>query len=58
MFRSITCLSSDLVNGPVAVCIRQILPSKGVHLSLDNDLAGDKVVIYPLVTDTPCIDKS
>ena len=47
-------LSSDLVNGPVAVGIRQTLPFKGVHLLLGNDLAGDKVVVNPLVTDTPC----
>ena len=41
-------LSSDLVNGPVAVGIRLTLPFKGVHLLLGNDLAGDKVVVYPL----------
>ena len=51
-------LSSDLVNGPVAVGIRQTLHFKGVHLLLGNDLAGDKVVVNPLVTDTPCIDQS
>ena len=49
-------LSSDLVKGPVAVGIRQTLPFKGVHLLLGNDLAGDKVVVNPLVTDTPCMD--
>ena len=38
-------LSSDLVNGPVAVGIRQTLPFKGVNLLLGNDLAGDKVVV-------------
>ena len=51
-------LSSDLVNGPVAVGIRQALPFKGVHLLLGNDLARDKVVVNPLVTDTPCMDQS
>ena len=51
-------LSSDLVNGPVAIGIRQTLPFKGVHLLLGNDLAGDKVVVNPLVADTPCIDQS
>ena len=51
-------LSSDLVKGPVAVGIRQTLPFKGVHLLLGNDLAGDKVVVNPLVTDTPFIDQS
>ena len=47
-----------LVNGPVAVGIRQTLHFKGVHLLLGNDLAGDKVVVNPLITDTPCIDQS
>ena len=51
-------LSSDLVNGPVAVGIRQTLPFKGVHLLLGNDLAGDKVVVNPLVTGMPCMDQS
>ena len=49
-------LSSDLVNSPVAVGIRQTLPFKGVHLLIGNDLAGDKVVVNPHVTDTPCMD--
>ena len=49
-------LSSDLVNGPVAVGIRQTLPFKGDHLLLGNALAGDKVVVNSLVTDTPCMD--
>ena len=51
-------LSSDLVKGPVAVGIRQTIPFKGVHLLLGNDLAGDKVVVNPLVTDMPCMDQS
>ena len=51
-------LSSDLVNGPVYVGIRQTLPFKGVHLLLSNDLVGDKVVVNLLVTDTPCMDQS
>ena len=50
--------SSDLVKGPVAVGIRQTLPFKGVYLFLGNYLAGDKVVVNPLVTDTPCMDQS
>ena len=50
-------LSSDLVTGLVAVGIRPSLPFKGVHLLLGNDLAGDKVVVNPLLTNTPCIDQ-
>ena len=45
-------LSSDLVTGLVAVGIR---PS--FHLLLGNDLAGDKVVVDPLLTSTPCVDQ-
>ena len=51
-------LFSDLVTGPVTVGIRPFLPFKGVHLLLGNDLAGDKVVVNPLVTDTPNIDQT
>ena len=51
-------LSSDLVNGPVAVGIQQTLPFKGVRLLLSNDLAGDEVVVNPHVADMPCMDQS
>ena len=37
--------------------IRPSLPFKGVHLLLGNDLAGDKVVVNPLLTSTPCVDQ-
>ena len=50
-------LSSDLVTGHVAVGIRPSLPFKGVHLLLGDDLAGDKVVVDPLLTRTPCVDQ-
>ena len=30
---------------------------KGVHLLLGNDLAADKVVVNPLLTNIPCIDQ-
>ena len=46
-------LSSDLVTGPVAVGIRPSLPFKGIHLLLGNDLVGDKVVVNPLLINTP-----
>ena len=50
-------LSSDLVTGLVAVGIQPSLPFKGVHLLLGNDLAGDKVVVNPLLTTIPCLDQ-
>ena len=51
-------LSSDLVKGPVTVGNRQTLPFNEVHLLLGDDVAGDKVVVNTLVTDTPCMDQS
>ena len=51
-------LSSSLVSGPVTLGIRPSLPFEGVHLLLGNDLAGDKVVINPLVTENPCFDRT
>ena len=51
-------LSSDLVTGLVVIGITPSLPFKGVHLLLGNDLAGDKVVVNPLVTVTPNIGQT
>ena len=51
-------LSSDLVTGLVVIGITPSLPFKGVHVLLGNDLAGDKVVVNPLVTDTPNIGQT
>ena len=45
------------MTGLVAVGIRPSLSFKGVHLLLGNDLAGDKVVVNPLLTNIPCIDQ-
>ena len=50
--------SSDLVTGLVVIGTTPSLPFKGVHLLLGNDLAGDKVVVNPLVTDTPNISQT
>ena len=50
-------MCSDIVSGPVAVGISISLPFKGVHLLLGNDLAGDKVVVNPLLINTPCEDQ-
>ena len=50
-------MSSDLFTGLVAVVIRPFLPFKVVHLLLGNDLAGNMVVVDPLLTSTPCVDQ-
>ena len=51
-------LKSDFVNGPVTVGVMSSLPVSGVHLLVGNDLAGDKVVVNPLVTANPCLDQT
>ena len=48
-------LSSNHVNGPDTVGIQSSLYVNGIDFLLGNDLAGDKVIVNPLVTDTPCI---
>lgn len=50
-------LSSDLVSGPVTVGLGSSLPFEGVQLLLGNDLAGDKVITNPIVTDVPCVEQ-
>ena len=42
----------------MVIGITPSLPFKGVHLLLGNDLAGDKVVVNPVVTDTPNIGQT
>ena len=49
-------LKSDFVNGPVTVGVTHSLLVSGVHFFLGNDLAGDKVVVNPLVTANPSLD--
>ena len=51
-------LSSKLISGPVTLGIRPCLPFEGIHLLLGNDLAGDKVIVNPLVTDKPRLDQN
>ena len=46
-------LKSDLVSGPVTVGARPSLPIEGMHLILGNDLAGDKVLVNPVMTEKP-----
>ena len=46
-------LKSDLVSRTVTVGARPSLPIGGVHLILGNDLAGDKVVVNPVMTEKP-----
>ena len=47
-------LKSDLVSGKVKVGVRPSLPVKGVSIILGNDLAGERVVPSPVVSERPC----
>ena len=47
-------LKSDLVSGYVTVGICPNLPVKGVSLLLGNDLAGDRVMADPCMSNLPC----
>ena len=49
-------LKSDFVCGSVTVGVRPTLPIEGVSLLLGNDLAGDKVIVNPIVSDKPCFE--
>ena len=49
-------LSLSVVTGSVVVGLRSSLPFKGIQLLLGNDLAGDKVVVNPVLTDVPTLD--
>nr|XP_054765775.1 uncharacterized protein LOC129272688 [Lytechinus pictus] len=46
-------LKCDLVNGPVTVGVVPELPMEGVDFLLGNDLAGDRVVASPVVSEKP-----
>ena len=49
-------LKSDFVCGSVTVGVRPTLPIEGVSLLLGNYLAGDKVIVNPIVSDKPCFE--
>ena len=49
-------LKSDFVCGSVTVGVRPTLPIEGVSLLLGNDLAGDKVIVNPIVSDKLCFE--
>ena len=46
-------LKCDLVSGPVTVGVVPELPMAGIDFLLGNDLAGDKVVVSPVVSEKP-----
>lgn len=50
-------LKSGIVSTPVTVGAMTSLYVGGVQLLVGNDLAGDKVVLNPLVTSTPSDEK-
>ena len=49
-------LHSDLVSGDVVIGIIDSLPFDGIQLILGNDLAGEKVTVNPVLSNTPCTE--
>ena len=47
-------LQSDLVSGDVQIGIIDSLPFDGIQLILGKDLAGEKVRVNPILSNTPC----
>ena len=51
-------ITSKFVSGPVTIGVRESLPYRDIQLLLGNDLAGDRVIINPLITAKPCVDQT
>ena len=51
-------ISSKFVSGPVTICVRESLPYTDIQLLLGNDLAGDRVIVNPLITAKPCVGQT
>ena len=51
-------LYTDLVSGPAMVGIRPTLPVQGVSFILGNDLAGERVMAEPCVSNKPQINEA
>ena len=49
-------LHSDLVSRDVVIGIIDSLPFDGIQLILGNDLAGEKVTVNPVLSNTPCTE--
>ena len=49
---------SKFVSGPVTIGVRESLPYRDIQLLLGNDLAGDSVIVNPLITAKPCVDQT
>ena len=49
---------TDLVEGPFQLGVRNTLPFDGIDLILGNDLAGDKVKVQPILTNTPIMEEN
>ena len=49
-------IKSSLINGNIVIGMRPLLPVEGISLILGNDLAGEKVMVDPLI-ENPRDDK-
>ena len=51
-------IKSSLINGNIVIGMRPSLPVEGISLILGNDLAGEKVMVYPRVVEKPRDDEN
>ena len=49
-------LHPDLFSGDVVIGVIDSLPFDGIQLILGNDLAGEKVTVSPVLSNTPCTE--
>ena len=50
-------IKSSLINGNIVIGMRPSLPVEGISLILENDLAGEKVMVDPRVVEKPRDDE-
>ena len=50
-------IKSSLINGNIVIGMRPSLPVEGISLILGNDLAGEKVMVDPIVVEKPRDDE-
>ena len=50
-------IKSSLINGNIVIGMRPSLPLEGISLILGNDLAGEKVMVDPIVVEKPRDDE-
>ena len=51
-------LKSNFVSGQVVVGVGHTLPVEDISLLFDIDMAGDKVIMAPIISEDPCYEEN